>query len=94
MAGSGLEYAADVRVNFATEEICIQVIADTKLAVDRTIVETWKRLSDSADRDMGVFLVPPARKGEAFPGAGVFGPRSGSACARSARALADQVLQG
>lgn len=59
LAGSGLEYAADVRVNFATEEICIQVIADTKLAVDRTIVETWKRLSDSADRDTGIADLEP-----------------------------------
>jgi deferrochelatase/peroxidase EfeB len=54
LAGSGLDYAPDVRSNLATEEICVQVTGDTKLAVDRTIVETWKLLSDSTDPDKGV----------------------------------------
>jgi Dyp-type peroxidase family len=54
LVGSGLQYASDVRANFATEEVCFQVIADTKLAVDRTIVETWKLLSDAADPHTGL----------------------------------------
>ena len=29
---------------------CVQVIADTKLAVDRAVVETWKVLADAAER--------------------------------------------
>lgn len=53
LAGSGLEYAADVRTDLATEEVCVQVTGDTRLAVDRTIVETWKLLSDLADPDTG-----------------------------------------
>lgn len=53
LKGSELSYAADVRANLATEEFCIQVIADTKLATDRAIVETWKLLADSADPQLG-----------------------------------------
>src|SRR6201999_721737 len=47
LRGSGLSYAPDVRANMATEHFCVQVIADTKLAVDRAVVETWKLLADS-----------------------------------------------
>jgi Dyp-type peroxidase family len=54
LAGSGLEYADDASAGFLSEEICVQVTADTKLAVDRAIVETWKRLSDLADPATGV----------------------------------------
>ena len=32
----------------ATEAFCVQVIAETKLAVDRAVVETWKALADAA----------------------------------------------
>jgi deferrochelatase/peroxidase EfeB len=48
LRGSGLSYAADVRANMATEAFCVQVIAATKLAVDRAVVETWKALADRA----------------------------------------------
>lgn len=48
LRGSGLRYADDVRANMATEAFCVQVIAETKLAVDRAVVETWKALSDAA----------------------------------------------
>jgi len=48
LRGSGLRYAPDVRANMATEHLCVQVIADTKLAVDRAVVETWKALADMA----------------------------------------------
>ena len=48
LRGSGLQYAPDVRANMATEAFCVQVIADTKLAVDRAVVETWKALADQA----------------------------------------------
>lgn len=54
LINAGLEYAPEVRANLATEEICVQVTGDTKLAVDRTIVETWKLLSDRADPQTGV----------------------------------------
>ena len=49
LIGSGLKYAADVKINSATEEIAVQFIAETQLAVDRAIVETWKVLSSMTD---------------------------------------------
>jgi deferrochelatase/peroxidase EfeB len=51
LAGSGLAYADDVRANPATEDIAVQFIADTQLAVDRAIVETWKALADGLGPD-------------------------------------------
>jgi deferrochelatase/peroxidase EfeB len=49
LRGSGLSYAPDVRANMATEAFCVQVIAESKLAVDRAVVETWKALADQAE---------------------------------------------
>lgn len=49
LIGSGLKYAPDVKINSATEEIAVQFIAETQLAVDRAIVETWKVLSGMTD---------------------------------------------
>jgi deferrochelatase/peroxidase EfeB len=49
LRGSGLRYAPDVRANMATEAFCVQVIAESKLAVDRAVVETWKVLADAAE---------------------------------------------
>ena len=49
LIGSGLRYAADVRANLATEEIAVQLIAETELAVARGVVETWKALRDLTD---------------------------------------------
>ena len=49
LIGSGLRYAADVRANLATEEIAVQLIAETELAVARGVVETWKALHDLTD---------------------------------------------
>ncbi len=49
LRGSGLHYADDVRINAATEEIAIQFIAETQLAVNRVVVETWKLLHDMTD---------------------------------------------
>jgi deferrochelatase/peroxidase EfeB len=54
LRGSGLRYAPDVLANMATEHFCVQVIADTKLAVDRAVVETWKALSDMAEPALSV----------------------------------------
>jgi len=51
--GSGLEYAPQVTTNPASAAFGVQVIADTKLAVDRAVVETWKHLTDVADPDTG-----------------------------------------
>jgi hypothetical protein len=53
LTGSGLAYAADASAGLLGEEFCVQVTADTKLAVDRTIVETWKLLSDRVDPEVG-----------------------------------------
>ena len=49
LRGAGLSYAPDVRANMATEAFCVQVIAESKLAVDRAVVETWKALADRAE---------------------------------------------
>ena len=49
LVGSGLRYAPDVTVNLATEEFVVQFIADTALAVNRGVVETWKLLEDICD---------------------------------------------
>jgi len=49
LIGSGLNYADDVKANPATEEIVVQFIANTQLAVRRAVVETWKCLSDSGE---------------------------------------------
>jgi Dyp-type peroxidase family len=49
LRGSGLSYAPDVHANMATEAFCVQVIAESKLAVDRAVVETWKALADAGD---------------------------------------------
>lgn len=48
LRGSGLAYAPDVTANMATEHVCVQVIAESKLATDRAVVETWKALADGA----------------------------------------------
>ena len=48
-----LLYADDVRENRAAENIAVQFIANSKLAVDRAIVETWKLLSDRTNRETG-----------------------------------------
>ncbi|MGQ4649011.1 Dyp-type peroxidase [Lyngbya aestuarii] len=50
---SGLIYADDVRLNPATEEIAVQFIAETQLAVNRAVVETWKFLQDLTDPETG-----------------------------------------
>lgn len=47
--GSGLRYDDDVHMNVATEDICVQFIAATALAVNRAMVETWKVLQDLSD---------------------------------------------
>jgi Dyp-type peroxidase family len=46
LAGSGQWYADDIKKNPATEIIALQFIADTDLAVNHAIVETWKVLHD------------------------------------------------
>ena len=54
LPGAGLHYAADVAANPATEHLCVHVTADTKLAVDRVVVETWKLLHDRIDAATGI----------------------------------------
>jgi hypothetical protein len=48
-----LMYADEVRENRAAENVAVQFIANSKLAVERAIVETWKLLSDTADPETG-----------------------------------------
>ncbi|HXF02092.1 MAG TPA: hypothetical protein VN601_03805 [Arthrobacter sp.] len=54
LAGSGLSYAAGLARNPATEEVCVQAIAETPLAANRAIVETVKHLDDHPDPRTGV----------------------------------------
>jgi Dyp-type peroxidase family len=49
LLGSGLHYGQDVRTNLATEEIAVQLIAQTQLAVNRAVVETWRTLDALTD---------------------------------------------
>jgi len=48
IVGSRLNYSGETKVNPATEEVIVQFIADTQLAVRRAVVETWKALFDSS----------------------------------------------
>lgn len=50
LPASGLNYDTDVVINRATEDIAVQFIADTQLAVHRAVVETWKFLHDQGDQ--------------------------------------------
>lgn len=54
LIGSGLRYGDDVKTNPATEEIAVQFIGETQLAVNRAVVETWKALQDMSDQDTGL----------------------------------------
>ena len=54
LPGAGLHYSDDVEANPATEHVCIQLTAQTKLAVDRAVVETWKLLLDRVDETTGI----------------------------------------
>jgi len=54
LPGSGLRYAADVRVNLATEDFAVQFLADSPLAVERAIVESWALLRGLVDESTGV----------------------------------------
>jgi Dyp-type peroxidase family len=54
LPGSGLFYAEGLVRNPATEEIVIQAIADTSLAVARVFVEIQKYLSDHPEQSTGV----------------------------------------
>ncbi|MFG2485546.1 Dyp-type peroxidase [Streptomyces virginiae] len=51
LVGGGLSYAADVVRNDATEEFCLQLTADTQLAVSRGVVELWKLLRGARTGD-------------------------------------------
>lgn len=58
LLGSGQVYADDIRKNPATEILAVQFIADTQLAVNRAIIETWKLLHDqSLSQEGGVLSV-------------------------------------
>lgn len=56
LLGSGQVYADDLRKNTATEILAFQFIADTQLAVNRAIVETWKLLHDQSQSSDGSVL--------------------------------------
>jgi Dyp-type peroxidase family len=53
LPGAGLSYANEVRLNPATEEFAVQFLADTRLGVERGVVETWKFLADARDPATG-----------------------------------------
>ena len=53
LSGSGLSYSSDIVDNVATEDMAIQFIADTQLAVNRCILETWKFLHDNVNTETG-----------------------------------------
>lgn len=49
LQGGGINYADDIKENPAAAHVAVQFIADTALAVNRAIVETWKHLHDTQD---------------------------------------------
>lgn len=52
LKGSGITYSKDVHENVGTtEDILIQFIADSQLAVSRAIVETWKYLKSTTEEE-------------------------------------------
>jgi deferrochelatase/peroxidase EfeB len=53
LVGSKLNYLQGLQRNLATEEVALQFIGDTPLAVTRAIVETWKVLQDNLNPEMG-----------------------------------------
>lgn len=65
LTAAGISYAAGLVRNAATEEVMVQVVAETPLAVNRAIVETWKLLQDSPDPATGV---PPIELAAAYTG--------------------------
>lgn len=57
LAGSGLAYAQGLARNPATEDVLVQAIANSPLAVARVFVETQKYLDDHPDPETGQPLV-------------------------------------
>jgi Dyp-type peroxidase family len=53
LIGSGLSYSNKIYKNVATEDIVLQFIGDTELAVSRALVELWKFISDT-DSDVEI----------------------------------------
>ncbi len=53
LQGSGLAYEPGLRSNPAASDLCVQVIAETKVAADRAVIETWKLLHDRDAGDEG-----------------------------------------
>ncbi|MBA3571474.1 MAG: Dyp-type peroxidase [Pyrinomonadaceae bacterium] len=49
LPGSGLMYADDIATNLATEDIALQLIGDTQLAINRPIVEVQTYLRSVSD---------------------------------------------
>jgi deferrochelatase/peroxidase EfeB len=49
LSGAELRYVEGLQKNLATEEIALQFIGDTPLAVNRAVVESWKVLQDNCD---------------------------------------------
>ena len=66
LTGAGLHYATDVTKNPATEDVVIQIIANSQLAVNRAIVETWDLLTTSQPVVAGV--APPVQLGAFYLG--------------------------
>lgn len=65
LLGSGLDYSSDIIKNPATEDIAIQFIADTQLAINRCILETWKFFHDNVNTGINT---SPLTMGHFFSG--------------------------
>ncbi|HSK26944.1 MAG TPA: hypothetical protein VK894_08555, partial [Jiangellales bacterium] len=53
LRGAGLRYAPDVTANAATEDVVVQWVADTELAVHRALVETAREITRARDAATG-----------------------------------------
>jgi len=51
--GAGLKYDDNLLKNVATEDLALQFTADSQLAVNRCIVETWKHFHDNVNPQTG-----------------------------------------
>ena len=56
LEGSALSYSKDMHVNVGlNEDIVVQFIANTQLAVNRAIVETWKNIRHKSSKNSLIF---------------------------------------
>lgn len=56
LRGAGLHYSPGIAANLATEEVAVQLVADTELAVHRAAVETVRHLRSSSALEVAAFF--------------------------------------